>query len=156
MNYAVFSRLLPATATSIALCAVMVYLNWQLTLVLASVAPLIFFAIRSMRGRLAEGFNSFRQKFTLFSKGTLFILQMMDLTRIQTAEDVETQRQRANLKDLQSTSAHLAWLRIAYTELQNAFITIPVVHMLMIGGRSVAARSMTMGGSCPTTWGLVC
>jgi ABC-type bacteriocin/lantibiotic exporter with double-glycine peptidase domain len=70
---------------------------------------------------------------------------MMDLAKIQTAEQLEIDRQLGILEELGLSGQRLGLVRTVYVELQNAIITIPVVLILIVGGGAVAMRSMTLG-----------
>jgi ABC-type bacteriocin/lantibiotic exporter with double-glycine peptidase domain len=75
----------------------------------------------------------------------LFVLQMMDLTRIQSAEHFETERQRKNFEELRLTSGHMAWLRSAYSLVQNTIVASSGVVIMTVGGGAVATGYMTLG-----------
>ena len=70
---------------------------------------------------------------------------MMDLTKTQTAENIEIERQRKIFEDLRLTSSSMAWLVTAYNLIQNTISTITGVIILIIGGASVVSGSMTLG-----------
>lgn len=146
MSNALAVQLLPSIVICITLSAVLIYLNWFLFIVLVSVAPILLLTSQSMKKRAVERYNHYRQSLTTYSKGIFFLLQMMDLTRIQTAEPFEVKRQRKNLEELRLTSTSLGRLNTAYSELQNAIIVISGVLILIVGGKAVAAGSMTLGG----------
>ncbi|TMI85469.1 MAG: ABC transporter ATP-binding protein [Bacillati bacterium ANGP1] len=110
MSYALVAQLLPAIVTSVALSVVLVILNWLLFLVMMGVTPFLFFASARIGGMVRESVKTFYRSFQTFSKGTLFVLQMMDLTRIQSGERFELERQKKHLEDLRLTSATMAWL----------------------------------------------
>ena len=145
MSNALVAQLLPAIVTSVALSAVLVILNWLLFLVMMGITPLLFLASARMGGRLRESIKTFYRSFQTFSKGTLFVLQMMDLTRIQSGERFELDRQKAHLEDLRLTSAATAWLSAALGLFQYTAVVSAGIIILIIGGLSVARGSMTLG-----------
>lgn len=145
MSFGLFTQLLPGTVICLVLAAVLIHLNWQLSLALACIVPLLLFAVSSMRKRYTERWKDFRQRFADYSEGILFILQMMDLARIQTAEDLEIERQRAHLQQLGRSAERLGTTRSAYVEIQNAVITLSVILTLIIGGVAIARELMTVG-----------
>jgi ATP-binding cassette subfamily B protein len=145
MSNALVALLLPALAISVALCAVLIFLNWFLFLVMITVVPLLLLVSRVMKKRLKERVNAFYRSFETFSKGMLFVLQMMDLTRIQTAEKFETERQRKNFEELRITSGNMAWLNSAYSSVQYGIAAVSGILILIIGGMCVASGSMSMG-----------
>jgi len=139
------TQLLPAVVTSMVLVMVLFALNWRLSLLMVGMFPLVFIMDRSMRELIRMRIGRFHQAFTAFSKGFLFVLQMMDLTRIQAAETLELQRQRRSLELVRVTSQSMAWLTIAYHTVQQAIVASFGVVILVIGGASVVTRSMTLG-----------
>ena len=145
MSNALVAQLIPAIVTSVALSIVLTFLNWLLFLVLMGVTPLLFLANARIGGRLRESVKTFYRSFQTFSKGTLFVLQMMDLTRIQSGERFELERQKKHLEDLRLTSAATAWLSAALGLFQYTAIISSGIIILIIGGLSVAGGSMTLG-----------
>jgi ATP-binding cassette subfamily B protein len=145
LSYALFTQLLPGSVIGLALAGVLAYLNWQLFLVMAAVVPVLLVAVSSMRQRFLRRYNEFREKLADFSSGILFTLQMMDLIRIQTAEDLETERQRGHLEALGRASEQMGLTRSTYLELQNVVLTLSSIVILIAGGVAVARQSMTVG-----------
>jgi ABC-type bacteriocin/lantibiotic exporter with double-glycine peptidase domain len=145
MSNALVAQLLPSVLVSIGLFGVLIYLNWFLVLVMALIVPFLFMANRSLGRKVKVQVNAFRRSFEEFSKGMLFVLQAMDLTRIQTAENFETERQRQRLEDLRVTSGMVAWLDSLYSLVQTNLSAISGILILVIGGAGVARGSMTVG-----------
>jgi len=137
--------LIPAVCTSIALSAVLLYLNPFLFLTLLLVMPLLAIAGRRM-GRLVRiNTREYHNAMSAYSKASLFILQMMDLTRAQGAVAYETRRQRDRIKHLQNTSTRRAWLETADHALHSTIVTGWGVIILLIGGFAVAQNIMSVG-----------
>ncbi len=145
MSNALVAQVLPSLVVTIGLFGVLLYLNWFLVVVMALIVPLLFMANRSLGRKVKVQINAFRRSFEEFSKGTLFVLQAMDLTRIQTAEDFETERQRQRLEDLRITSGTMAWLDTLYSLVQTNLSAMSGVLILVIGDAAVAKGSMTVG-----------
>ncbi len=145
MSNALVSLFLPALVTSVTLCGVLIYLNWFLSLISIITFPLLYFVSRPIGNMVRKRIRTFHRSFENFSKGVLFVLQMMDLTKTQSAESVEIGRQRKLLEDLRLTSGTMAWLVTAYSLIQNTIATTSGVIILVIGGASVASGSMTLG-----------
>jgi len=146
MSNAVIAQLIPALLISVALGAILIYLNWLLFLVMTSIVPLLFVVGRSIGKMVRKRVHAFHRSFERFSRGILFVLQMMDLTRIQSAEHFESERQGKNLEELRFASGHMAWLRAAYSLIQNMIIASSGVVILIVGGGAVATGYMTLGG----------
>jgi ABC-type bacteriocin/lantibiotic exporter with double-glycine peptidase domain len=109
------------------------------------VAPLVFITNRVMSKRSKAAVNRFRDSFESFNTGILFVLKMMDLTRVQTAEQFEIQRQKRRIEDLRLTSGSMFWLQSAYSVTNGAVATIPGALILVVGGAAVGAKIMTLG-----------
>jgi len=139
------SRVLPAIFISVVLCVVLLFLNWFLFLVMISIAPLLILTNRLMAKVVQARVQVFQRSFESFSKGALFVLQMMDLTRIQTAEHSEMAKQREQLEELRQTGISMAWIYALYGSAQTTTMTAIKVIILIVGGIAVAAEFMTLG-----------
>jgi ATP-binding cassette subfamily B protein len=142
---ALISNLLPATAVSVALGVVLAYTNWLLFLLLVALSPAVYLLNRHMGRRVTEQVGAFHRAFARFSKGILFVLQKMDLTNVQAAEEFEIERQRGHMEELRRASGSLAWQRTAYTLVQSTLLNLSSVVILIVGGRAVSDGSMTVG-----------
>jgi len=145
MTNALLGQLIPALFISVALGAVLIYLNWLLFLLMLSAVPLLFVVSKSIGKMVRQRVRALHRSFETFSRGMLFVLQMMDLTRIQSAEDYEIERQRRSLQQLRLASGHMAWLRSAYRVVQNTIVGGFGVIVLIVGGRAIATGNMTLG-----------
>jgi ATP-binding cassette subfamily B protein len=142
---ALISNLLPATAVSVALGVVLAYTNWLLFLLLVALSPAVYLLNRHMGRRVTEQVGAFHRAFARFSKGILFVLQKMDLTNVQAAEEFEIERQRGHMEELRRASGSLAWQRTAYTLVQSTLLNLSSVVILIVGGWAVSDGSMTVG-----------
>lgn len=145
MSNALVTQLLPSVLICIALSAVLIYLSWILFLVLASIAPLLLLVSKLMKERVVEKSNEHRWSYQTYSKGVLSALQMLDLTRIQTAEPFEIERQGKQIEELRRAGESFHRLQAAYRELQNTIVAVAGVLVLIVGGRAVATGSLTLG-----------
>lgn len=145
MSNGLITVLIPAVCTSIALSAVLLYLNPFLFLTLLLVMPVLVLVGRRM-GRLVRiNTREYHAALSAYSKATLFILQLMDLTRAQGAVEYEKRRQRERIKHLQNTSTRRAWLETADHALHATIVTSWGVIILLIGGFAVAQNAMSVG-----------
>jgi ABC-type multidrug transport system fused ATPase/permease subunit len=146
MTNAIVALFLPALINTTALSCVLLYLSPTLFLVILLIVP-VFYLLNHLllKRRLKEKTQAFHRAFERFSKGMLFVLQMMDLTKTQTAEGFETERQKIHLEEVRQTSEANAMLYATYTAVQHAITIIPVVLILIVGGLAVATKTMTMG-----------
>ncbi len=145
MSNSLINDVCPALLGSVALSFVMVYLNWRLFLVMISVAPLAWLVNRTIGKRLKVRANVFRSAFDAFSRGVLAVVQSIDLTRVQTAEQMEMERQMRNVNHLRVSSGSMAWLDTAYAVTQNSLSSAASVLILIAGGLSILNGSMSVG-----------
>jgi len=145
MTNALLALFLPALFITIALSAVLVYLNWRLFLILVVTLPFLIILSKVMGRRTRKKVDYFHRSFEKFSKGMLFVLKMMDFTRIQTAENFEIQRQKKHIHNLRITSGRMAWLISAHRTVQGIIIAITGVIIFIVGGRAIAMGHMTLG-----------
>ena len=146
MSHALITRFLPALTISIALSGVLIYLNWFLFLMLTIIVPFLFLVSRSMGKVVRERVRAFHRSFATFSKGMMFVLETLDLTKIQSAEQFEINRQRKHFEDLRLTSESMAWLNTAFNSINSVMTALSSVIILIVGGIAIAAGSMTLGG----------
>jgi ABC-type bacteriocin/lantibiotic exporter with double-glycine peptidase domain len=146
MTNALVAQLTPSLIMIFVLSLVLIYLNWLLFLLMVSIFPLLFVISRSLGGLVRKQVHAFHRSFETFSKGMLFVLQMMDLTRLQSAEHLEIERQGQYFEHLRVTSGQMAWLRTAYRVIQSTILAASVVIILIAGGAAIAQGVMTLGG----------
>lgn len=145
MSNALLALFLPALVMTFALSVVLMALNWVLFLVVMSVTPLFLLVNRLMGRRVKAWVNTFHRSFERVSSGILFVLQSQDLTRVQTAEAFEMQRQQIALEELRLTSGFMAWLSTAYGLVQNTIAMLSSILILIVGGNAIATGSMSVG-----------
>ena len=145
MSNALVALFLPAAFVTLVVGTVLLVLNRFLFLAILAVMPPLILANRFLGKKLKRRVREFNQSFATFHKGVLFVLQMMDLTRAQTAEAWEKRRQRENFEDLRLRSGRMAWLQGTYATVQNSIATMASILILVIGGRAVARGAMTLG-----------
>jgi ABC-type bacteriocin/lantibiotic exporter with double-glycine peptidase domain len=145
MSNAVVAQVLPGALVSLALCVFLVWLNATMFLVLLTVVPVMYLLNRMLGKKLRARVSEFRRSFEDFSKGVLFVLQAMDLTRAHSAERQELERQRRQLEELRRTSAAMALLDALTGLSQGSLTTIAGLVILVVGGRAVTLHTMTIG-----------
>jgi len=145
MSNALIAQLFPSLVTALGLCAVLVYLNPLLFLVLAAIAPLLYLLSRWLGRSVKASVRVFRKSFEDFSKGILSALQMMDLTRSRGAEQFEIETRSRTIDDLRRTGRRMAWLNAAYQTVHDSMVGAAGVAILVVGGRAVLSGGMTVG-----------
>ncbi|MBW4497062.1 MAG: ABC transporter ATP-binding protein/permease [Oscillatoria princeps RMCB-10] len=145
MSNALVAQVIPALLICAVLSAVLIAVNWFLFLVLALVAPLIYLLSKNLGKKVKHWLKAYHRTFEKFSKGMLFVLQNMELTQIQSAEEFERVRQGKLLNDERLTSSAMAWLYTAYGLAQTFTVAAASVLLLMAGGWAISAGYMTLG-----------
>ncbi|MFC1811651.1 ABC transporter ATP-binding protein [Thermodesulfobacteriota bacterium] len=145
MSNALASQFIPSLMISITLAGVLLYLSWILFLVSLSAVPIFLLASKFIGKRVKRRIHDFHRTFEVFSKGALFVLQMMDLTRIQSAEKFEVKRQEENFEELRVISGQMAWLRSAYILVQTTIVAATGALVLIVGGIAVVKDVITIG-----------
>ena len=99
MSNAIISMFLPSMIMTIGFCCVLIYISSSLFWVIAiSIPPLYLINRFLIKNRSIHWINASHRSFEQFSKGVMFVLQMMDLTRLQAAEQYEIKQQKNILK----------------------------------------------------------
>ncbi|MCK5686757.1 ABC transporter ATP-binding protein [bacterium] len=145
MTYALIAKLVPSIIICAALAILLVSLNWFLFLIIFSVTPLLMLTNSLVKKKLIVHRDHYRQADHNFSKGILFVLQMMDLTKIQTAETYEIKRQVKNIEQIGQTGTTFFWIQNVYHEFQRTIVSIAGILVLLIGGWAIFKETMTVG-----------
>ena len=146
MTNALLADLLPASALSLGIALVLLSLNWRLFLMMAAVLPANVLAGRLIGRKVRQRARHFNVSFEHFSRGVLFVVRAMDLTRIHAAEEAETARMSGQIEDLRSVSERMAVLATSYTVVQQSLIAVAGVVVLVAGGSAVASGRLSTGG----------
>ena len=145
MSNALIGQLMPGIFIGVALSGVLIYFNALLFLLLFCLVPFFIVVSRMVGKILRMHIRAFHKSFEAYSKGIFFVLQMMDLTRIQAAEEFELERQHKNIEQLRTSSKHMAWLTTTYNSIQTLIVASSTIFIFIIGGRSIATGRMTLG-----------
>ncbi len=145
MSDACVSQLLPSIFGSLALCVILLFLNWFLFLIVSLIFPVLFLANRYTGKLVKERVYVFQRAFEEFSKGVLFVLRYMDLTKNQTAEEGEIKRQTEMLEELSKRTGIMAFIYAVHGSVQSNLTGLSGVIILVFGGYSVASQSITIG-----------
>ncbi len=145
MTDAFVAKFIPSAIISTTLMVLLFFLNRLLFFVLLIAAPPLLIVNHWIKKKLEKYRDEFRQADHVFSKGILFLLQMMDLTKIHSAETIEIEQRSKEIKELSRTGTIFFWLLNGYQELQNSIITSSNLLILIIGGWSISNGMMTVG-----------
>lgn len=145
MSDALMSRVMPSLITCVALVVVLIFINWWLVLLAAPVLLMVGFSTRLTGKYVKRRVYVFQRAFEAFSKGMLFVLRQMDLTRIQAFEDQEAERQNQQLDDLRGTAKRMAMGYAIHNQIQSNVVGIGGIIVLVAGGTAIANGTMTLG-----------
>jgi ABC-type multidrug transport system fused ATPase/permease subunit len=145
MSNALIAIFMPALVMSVVLGLVLIYLNWTLSLVLFLVAPFIFWFSKLLSRKVRQYIKKFQRSFEDFSKGMLFVLQTIDLTRAFAAEHYEIKRQKEKIEELRVVSRRVALYHSASQEIQEGLTALAGVLILIVGGWAISTGRMTVG-----------
>ena len=145
MSNALIAQLLPALVTAGTLCGVLLFLDARLFAVMLIAAPLVWLFNRKLAHSTRWAARQYQRSFEIFNTGVGFLFQTMDVTRLQTAERIELERQRRHIDDLRLTSAKTALMEAAYGMMHGTVSTLCAALILVVGGLAVARGTMTSG-----------
>lgn len=145
MSNSIVTAFLPGVCTSVVLALVLLYLNPLLFLVIAAVMPILVWTNRLSAVQVRKEHLTLHNAFQTFNRGIYFVLQAMDLTRIQAAEPYERSRQGEAIQEVRVTSRRVVWTETAHRAQQNVIGVVWGVIILIAGGWAVAQGWMTIG-----------
>lgn len=139
------SGMLPALFGSIALFLVLVALNWRLVALTAVILPPLALSSHLAGRRVKRDVHAFQRAFEQFSKGVLFALRQMDLTRLKACETMECERQYRYAKEVSADGRRMAMSFAVHGQLQRNLTGLAGILILVAGGAGVAEGAMTLG-----------
>jgi ATP-binding cassette subfamily B protein len=137
--------MLPAVFATVILVLVLAYLNLGLLVVAGVMMPLLWWLNKRVGLLVKKEVVAFQRSFEGFSRGVLFALRQLDLTRIRGFEDQELNRQKGRIEDLRLTGHRMAMSFAIHSQLQGTLAGIAGILILVVGGAAVAKGSMTLG-----------
>jgi ABC-type multidrug transport system fused ATPase/permease subunit len=145
MAGAMISSLFPNVVFAIALGLALVYLNALLSIVVLAMVPLLTISLRLLTGAVRRRIHDYRLAMQEYHSGTLFMLQHLDLTRSQSAEEFEFERQSRNIHQLGHATARMQLWQSAHNVAQETVTSGSWALVLIIGGAGVTVGLMTLG-----------
>ncbi len=141
----VITYVLPSLIIGSAILVVLYVIDWVLLAALFAAAP-FFILINKVVGKKYKKHNfQYHRAFEDFSSGVLFVLQKMDLTKAQAAEEIEINRQKHQLKNFTSVSVSAAWFNSLYKLTQEMIINGSGILILVVGGIEIATSRISTG-----------
>ena len=141
----IFTNFLPAVVICAALSMVLLYINWILFLIVLTIAPFIMLAMIITTRKLRRIVFTRRKAIHKYNRRINFALQMMDLTRIQVAEDEEIAKQESHNAFLRSLDIRSAWLNEIFKTIQDTLIMLMTVVLLVGGGMAAVGETISLG-----------
>ena len=136
---------LPSLIISFAILIVLYVIDWVLLAALFAAAP-FFLIINKVVGEKFKKHNfNYHRAFEDFSSGVLFVLQKMDLTKTQAAEEIEIDKQKRQLKNFTSVSISASWFNSLYRLTQEMIINGSGILILIVGGIEIATSRISIG-----------
>jgi ATP-binding cassette subfamily B protein len=145
MNNTLVARSLPAFVIVIGLLGVLIYLNWWLFLILAVTTLPMYLVSRYAKKRIQDKVIVYNRIMEKLSKGLLFILQTMDLIRIQTAEEGEIRQQKEKHDEMRILSFEIVWADAIFNSVMYGIFAVSGIIILVVGGMAVISQAMTLG-----------
>lgn len=145
MSSLLFTQFLPSLVICVALGAVLLYINVMLFVVLVALTPVVFVTMYLTLRRLKRHVFLRRKAIQKYNKRINFALEMMDLTRIQSAEDAEIARQAEHHARIRTLDIRTAWLNEVYSTVQETLVMVMTILLLVAGGLAAINASLTLG-----------
>jgi ABC-type multidrug transport system fused ATPase/permease subunit len=145
MNEALVGVALPSAVLSLALAGLLFYLDPFLFLVLAAITTLVAVLARASSRRVRGWVRAYQQAVHAYHRSLRLALELMELTRLQGAEQAELARKRQAVEHVGQTSEQLAWSRAVHTSLPELVMVVAAVVILVLGGAAVVEGQMTLG-----------
>ena len=145
MSNVLISVFLPRLVSVLVFAAVLFWLNWLLALVMTLVVPFMLVGNHVVSKRVRERIHLFHRSFEQFARGVNFVLRAMDLTRLQAHEEEEHVRQIGTLVALRRHESSMALASATHSQLQEGFVAVSAILILVIGGATVSQGMTTLG-----------
>ena len=137
--------MLPASFAAVVLVLVLAYLNLLLLVAAGLFFPVLWWLGKRVGHKVKRDVVAFQRSFEGFSRGVLFALRQIDLTRIRGYESQELDRQKERIEDLRSRGHRMAMSFAVHNQVQGTLAGIVGILILVVGGAAVARGTMTLG-----------
>jgi len=145
MANSLVAQLLPTAVVATGLVTAMLVLNPLLFGLLALVGPLLLLCSVIVGRAVRRRTHDWREEFETFDAQTLFALRSITLTKAHGADEGEIAARRGQLEALGARGYEMSLTQAAYSLLNGTIMAIGAVIVLVVGGRSVASGSMSLG-----------
>ncbi len=145
MSMRMLTTFLPSIVICTALGFVMLYINWILFLIMLIISPFVILTVLLTTKRIKKVVYLRRQAIRKYSSQINFALNMMDLTRIQVAEDVEISRQEQHNAYIRALDFRVGWLNELFQTIQDTLLMMMTLILLIGGGIAAINNSISLG-----------
>lgn len=145
MSHQLLAYFIPAVIICLGISILLLYLNWWIFISLATVIPILVFFTRRMGKSIQEKTKGFHLLFQDVSKGMLFVLNSMELTKLQASDQMEIDRQIKSIEEYRDSSIELERSKTKYRQTQEFVLAVASVIVLVLGGISVSNGQLTLG-----------
>jgi len=140
-----FVQFAPAVGLSVVLIFVLLYLNAGLFFFLMLATPLLYISGQYSLKKFRANWRQYIYHRKSVDTGLLFALQHIELTRLQTAEEQEMNRQKSTIEKYTQDEQRVAWWRSWQAGQQEFLLVLAAALILLAGAAAVIGGQMTLG-----------
>jgi ABC-type bacteriocin/lantibiotic exporter with double-glycine peptidase domain len=145
MSNMLVARLIPSLLICIVLSGLLLIINWLLFLVIIAVVPIIYLLGITLGKKVKQKVKKYHEIFAKLNKGMLFVIETLELTIVQGAQNYEMNRQGKLFNDYRIISGDYAFFSAVYSLIQNLISFTTAIILLIVGGIIVSSGGMTLG-----------
>lgn len=123
----------PAVIVGSILSALLLYLNWRLTLILIAITIVGSGISRHLARLFQLRVKCFREAYARFTDGADFSLRFIELTHLHGVESWEKRRRNADISQLESASYGMAWFETLFVQTHFVGMTAAFVAVILAG-----------------------
>lgn len=140
-----YSSFVPSCFMIAMLSGALMYINLSLFGFVVLLLPILALLIIFINHKLKKLFTEWRESVRTFNRGTLHILEILHLTKIQNAEEYEKEQMRLKNEQFTSLDIKIQWLQEMYQAIRTNWIWLMGILVIIIGGVAVLEQDMTIG-----------
>ncbi|MEM7342275.1 MAG: ABC transporter ATP-binding protein [Actinomycetota bacterium] len=141
----VLGQIVPSAFMITGIIAVLVVLNWQLTVVLILLVPLLTLAQRVGRARMRRRLADRTDREAVSMRTAMSLIERLETVRAPGTSEAEQRRFDARSEDLARASAAVQRDRSVLITANTTAVVIAVTVLLVVGGVAIDAGRLTIG-----------
>jgi len=146
MANAALAEVLPALLSTLLLVSVLLAIHPLLFVVLVLLMLPASLALRVwLRPRLMRDVDAYHTTVERLHRSFQRVLEVLDLTHLQTATDEESARQLEEIEQHRGASERMVGTSVTYKSIQQTLVAVSAVLILVIGGAFVAEDAISTG-----------